>query len=193
MEFIQSREFFLRNPHKVATDVLGNELIYEDDFGRRSGKITEVEVYEAYTDEAAHSFSGKTIRNEALFLEGGHIYLHKIHTHICMDIVLSEKNVPNSVLIRSLEPIEGIEFMRKARNQTNIKNLTTGPGKLTKALGVNMTDNKIDLCSVNSHITLKKNTLRSSQIFRTTRIGISKDKGKLNRYYVKDSEFISRK
>jgi len=187
------RKIFLRNPHLVAVDLLGSELIHVTDQGEISGIITEVEVYEAFTDKSAHSYTGKSKRNEALFLEGGHLYLFKVHKHICLDIVTEKEGVPSSVLIRSLEPLKGIERMKELRSQGNIKNLTTGPGKLTQALDIEIELNKLDLCSSDSPLKIRWKDVSEEEIYKTTRIGISRDTEKLNRYYIKNNEYIPRK
>lgn len=193
MRKIKDRRFFQKSPKILAKNLLGKILVHESTEGLVSGMITEVEAYEAFIDQAAHSYIGKTKRNAVQFLDGGRVYLHMIHNKVCMDITADREGMPGSVLIRSLAPIDGIDIMINRREQNNIKNLTTGPGKLTQALGINMIYNGIDLCLESSPIYIADNGTKNFEIVQTTRIGISKSTEMLNRLYIKDNEFISRR
>ena len=193
MRKIKDRKFFQKSPRVLAKGLLGKILVHESREGVVSGMITEVEAYEGYMDQAAHSYKGKTKRNEAQFLDGGHIYLHTIHNRICMDIVAESEGVPGSVLIRSLEPLSGIDIMIERRGQSKIENLATGPGRLTQALGITMEYNKLDLCAKDSVIYIAEGDIEPFEIVQTTRIGISKSKDMPNRFYIKGNRFISKK
>jgi len=107
--------------------------------------------------------------------------------------VAEVENVPASVLMRSLEPLEGIEIMQARRNQTKIENLTTGPAKLTQALGIGMEWQKADLCKPGSKLYLADINKKDFEITQTTRVGISKSTERLNRFYITGCRFISRK
>lgn len=188
-----NREFFKRDPSVVAKDILGKILVYQTDRGILSGRITETESYEAYTDKSAHSYTGKSERNKSLYLEGGHLYLFKVHKYICLDIVTGEEGVPSSVLLRSLEPIEGVEAMKENRDKERLTELTTGPGKLVQALGIPIKYDGYDICKPNSKIYVVNDGYEVEEIVETTRVGISKAKDLLNRFYIKDNEYISKK
>ncbi|MCA9380863.1 DNA-3-methyladenine glycosylase [Candidatus Dojkabacteria bacterium] len=143
------QRFYNGTPVAVAKELLGKIIINTQDNKRLSGRIIEVEAYEADKDEAAHSFKGKTERNKSLFLDAGHIYVHSIHGQYCMDIVTDEIDIPTSVLIRALCQIEGIEVMKKNRNKEKLKELCSGPGKLMQALGLDKNADGINLLTQN--------------------------------------------
>lgn len=187
------RKFFKRDPSIVAQELLGKILVHETNQGNISGRITETESYGAYTDPSAHSYTGKSERNKSLYLEGGHLYLFKIHRYICMDIVTGEKEVPSSVLLRSLEPIGGIEVMKENRNREKLTELTTGPGKLVQALGIPFKYDGYDICKSESKIYVVDDGYDVEEIVQTTRVGISKAKELLNRYYIKNNKYVSKK
>lgn len=188
-----NRKFFKQDPSVVAKDILGKILVHETEQGILSGRITETESYEAYTDPSAHSYTGKSERNKSLYLEGGHLYLFKIHKYICMDIVTGEKGVPSSILLRSLEPLEGIEVMKENRNRQKLTELTTGPGKLVQALQVPFKCNGHDICESESKIYIVDDGYKVEEIVQTARVGISKAKDLLNRFYIKNNKFVSKK
>ncbi|MCB0749433.1 MAG: DNA-3-methyladenine glycosylase, partial [Ignavibacteriae bacterium] len=121
---VLKRSFFHQSPLIVAKMLLGKILVREIDGLKLSGRIVEVEAYEAYTDEAAHSYRGKTKRNMSLYKDAGHAYIHRIHMQNCIDIVTEPIDVPSSVLIRAIEPIEGIEIMKNNRKKEKIHELT---------------------------------------------------------------------
>jgi DNA-3-methyladenine glycosylase len=112
-----------------------------------------------------------------------------------MDIVTGDKNEPNSVLLRSLKPVEGIEIMKKKRNKERLIELTTGPGKLIEALSIPFNYDGYDICESYSKIYIVNDgyQITNKNIVRTTRIGISKSKELPNRFYIKNTNFISRK
>jgi len=152
-----------------------------------SGRIIEVEAYLAFEDEAAHSFKGETKRTKSLFSEPGIAYIYSIHQQVCFDVVCT---TPTSVLVRSLEPIEGIELMKELRGKVNLKDLTSGPGKLCKALGITKQHDGIDL--VNSEIYIVDDGFKSTEIIKSKRIGISKAQHHEYRFSI-ESEFLSKK
>jgi DNA-3-methyladenine glycosylase len=187
------RKFFKRDCITVSKELLGKIVVHDSKQGTVSGRITEVEAYEAYTDPSAHSYKGKTERNKSLYLEGGHLYLFKIHRYICMDIVTGEKDEPSSVLLRSLEPLEGIDIIKKNRGKQKLIELTTGPGKLVQALGIEYKYDGYDICQPDSKIYIVDDGYEVEDIVQTTRVGISKAKDLKNRFYIKNSKYISKK
>lgn len=140
---------FLGNPFKVATEVLlGSFLCSNVDGQLCVGKITELEVYIGAEDKACHAYlNRKTPRNAPMFEAGGCAYVFFVYgMYNQFNVVVSPQGEANAILIRSLEPIEGIDVMKKRRKCDKISNLTTGPGKLCQALGINREHNYIDLC-----------------------------------------------
>jgi len=149
------REFYLRSDTlAIAQDLIGKLLIVPTETGERvSGMIVETEAYLGEIDKAAHSFGGRrTARNEITYSFGGHAYVFFIYgMYFQFNVVCGPKDSPHVVLIRALEPVEGVEIMRERRLRKNPdgkmpdKNLTSGPGKLCIALDINRRLNGADL------------------------------------------------
>lgn len=190
---ILNKAFFERSPLLVAPDLLGKILVRKCNSQVISGRIVEVEAYLAFSDEAAHGYRGKTKRNTSLFKEPGHSYVHSIHMQNCLDIVTEKADVPSSVLIRALEPLEGIELMKEFRKKENIRDLTTGPGKLTQALQITKEFDGVDITDSNSLLWVIDDGFPQKNIVQGKRIGISKAKDSEYRFYIKESSYISKK
>ncbi len=134
------QDFFERETIQVAIDLLGCTLVRMTAKGiPLKGKIVETEAYLGREDSCSHSYGGrKTERTQVMYLSGGHAYVYFTYgMHHCFNIVTEKKGNPEAVLIRALEPLEGISLMRKNRKQKEIQNLTSGPGKLCQALQIN--------------------------------------------------------
>jgi DNA-3-methyladenine glycosylase len=143
------REFYLREETiTIARDLLGKLLVLNDEKGQRiSGMIVETEAYMGEIDRAAHSFGGRrTARNEITYAAGGHVYVFFIYgMYYQLNFVTGPPDHPHVVLIRGIEPIEGVEIMRERRRPMLDKNLTSGPGKLCIAFGIDRSLNGEDL------------------------------------------------
>lgn len=193
------RNFYTRDVITVAEELLGKILVKKDGRQFLAGRIVEVEAYDGRTDEAAHTFTGKTKRNEIMFGEGGFFYVYFTYgTHFCCNVVTGWKNHGTAVLIRAVEPISGIKKMsinRFGRNLLNEKerfNLTNGPGKVCQAMGINKTHYGIDLTGDKIFI-LDNPNLGRDQIVITKRVGIKKSADLPWRFYIKDNLYVSRK
>ena len=187
------KSFYTKPTLSLAKELLGYILVKETNEGIASGVIVETEAYLGNADQAAHSFQNRrTKRTEIMFHEPGLIYTHQMHTHTLINVVTGPVGTPESVLIRAVEPLGGIELMLKRRPVSNIKNLTSGPGKLTKALGITMDDyGKAIYNSSLSIIEGKKPT----KIEKGTRIGIDNSgeaKEYPYRFWVPGNPFVSR-
>ncbi|MCP3738442.1 DNA-3-methyladenine glycosylase [Rossellomorea sp. BNER] len=138
---VVKREFFQRPTLDLAADLLGCLLVKDTEEGVASGYIVETEAYMGPLDRAAHSYNNRrTKRTEVMFFEAGHVYTYVMHTHCLVNVVSGELEKPEAILIRAVEPFEGIELMYKRRGMMKETNLTSGPGKLTKALGISKED-----------------------------------------------------
>jgi len=134
-------EFFQQPTLKLAEALLGCKLVKETKDGIAAGMIVETEAYIGPMDKAAHSYNNRrTTRTEIMFHESGLVYTYVMHTHCLFNIVSGGAGNPEAVLVRAVEPLEGVDLMIKRRGMPNSVNLTNGPGKLTKALGINMSD-----------------------------------------------------
>ena len=144
-----SHDFYLRDDAiAVSRDLLGKLLVVmSDDCRRVSGIITETEAYLGAADKAAHSYGGRrTKRNEVTYAAGGHVYVFFIYgMYFQLNFVTGPEDVPHVTLIRAVEPVEGIDLMRERRGPMPDKNLTSGPGKLCIALGIDRSLNGEDL------------------------------------------------
>lgn len=136
-----NESFFQQPTLLLAESLLGCLLVKETKEGIASGFIVETEAYRGPLDRAAHSWNNRrTKRTEIMYAKAGHVYTYVMHTHCLVNVVCGEIDVPEAVLIRAVEPYEGIDLMMERRGGTSMTNLTSGPGKLTKALGIHMID-----------------------------------------------------
>ncbi|WP_077620594.1 DNA-3-methyladenine glycosylase [Bacillus sinesaloumensis] len=141
MNDILPESFFHKPTLDLAKALLGCILVKHTDQGVASGYIVETEAYKGPEDRAAHSYNNKrTKRTEVMFGKPGHVYTYQMHTHCLVNVVSSEMEKPEAILIRAVEPVQGIDLMYERRGEMPSKNLTNGPGKLTKALGITMED-----------------------------------------------------
>lgn len=168
-----SREFYQRNTLEVARELLGKQLVHHTPEGIAAGKIIEVEAYMGPDDAASHSYKGlRSKRTEIMFGPGGFAYVYLIYgMYHCFNIITNISGEPHAVLIRALEPFEGIELMKKRRKTAVPKNLCSGPGKLCSALGITSADNRTDLCGDSLYL-LDGSKILESDIVATPRINI---------------------
>lgn len=193
-----SRRFYTRpDTVAVARDLLGKLIVVPDGTGSRvSAMIVETEAYLGIEDRAAHSYGGRrTDRNEVTYAIGGHVYVFFIYgMYYQLNIVTGKIDSPHVVLIRAVEPVEGIETMRKRRGPMKDSNLTSGPGKLCIALGVDRSLNGEDLFG--DRICLEKyRKFSDRQIAVGTRIGIDyagDDAKRPLRFWIKENPYVSR-
>jgi len=192
------KSFYVRDVVEVAEDLLGKTLIRKVNGKILAGIIVEVEAYDA-DDEASHSFNGRSQRNDVMFEEGGLLYVYFIYgVHFCCNIVTGKTKHGAAVLIRAVEPLNHLDILAKNRfGKTSITdkekiNLTNGPAKLCQAFRIGRAENGIDLTGDEIYI-LNAPKLNKNQIVQTTRIGITKSKDILWRFYIKDNPFVSKK
>ncbi|WP_100399106.1 DNA-3-methyladenine glycosylase [Bacillus sp. FJAT-44742] len=130
-------DFYQKSTLTLAKSLLGHILIKETKEGVTAGYIVETEAYMGPEDRAAHSFNNRrTKRTEVMFGPPGYVYTYVMHTHCLVNVVSGEPGKPEAVLIRAVEPFLGIELMYERRGDKKEKDLTNGPGKLTKAFGI---------------------------------------------------------
>lgn len=143
-----TREFYMRSGLTVARELIGKQLVHQTREGTTKGIIVEVEAYMGSCDAAAHSYQfPHTPRTAVQYGPGGYAYLYTIYgMHTCMNVVANGPDCPESVLIRALQPTEGIELMKKRRQKDNLLQLCSGPGKLTQAMGITKSHYGEDLC-----------------------------------------------
>ena len=173
------RKFYINDTRQVAKDLLGKELVRK--IGRQvlSGIITETEAYRGKDDPASHAAIKMTNRNKVMFGHAGMSYVYFTYgNHFMLNAVAkNEKNNAGAVLIRSIEPQEGIKLMIKNRKTSIISNLTNGPGKLTQAMNITKEQNNIDLTKKSP--VFITDGIRPKKILKKSRIGITKGTEKL--------------
>lgn len=191
---IISQSFYDRDPIIVAQDLLGKFLIRKINGNFLVGKITETEAYLSSGDSAAHNFKGKTKRNESLYKNGGHAYVHSMRQYCLIDVVTESSDKPGSVLIRAVDPVEGIDMMKKHRNEENDDNLTNGPGKVCAAFNITRQLDGIDLTDFRGGLFISSSEDRlPEKITISSRIGISTAKDMPLRFYLSESAHVSKK
>jgi DNA-3-methyladenine glycosylase len=193
------RSFYTRNLLTVAKELLGKILVKYNNEETISGRIVEVEAYDGSIDEAAHTFRGKTKRNEIMFKEGGYLYVYFTYgNHFCSNIVTGREGRGTAVLIRAVEPLDGIDLMIKNRykrgllNEKERYNLTSGPGKVCGAFGIDRKHYGMDLTG-NEIYLLNQPKISVDKIIITKRIGIKKSVDLPWRFYIKNNPYTSRK
>ncbi|MDQ1470662.1 MAG: DNA-3-methyladenine glycosylase [Bryobacterales bacterium] len=183
------REFYARPTADVARDLIGNVLVH----GETAGIIVETEAYPGGEDLASHSAAGITERTRVIFGPPGHAYVYLSYgMHECLNIVAEPDGQPGCVLIRALEPVAGLQIMGTRRPAAkNVRDLTSGPGKLTRALGITRAHYGVDLTRGN--LTVQDPADRIPlEIQVTSRIGITKCADLPLRFLAKGSPFVSR-
>jgi DNA-3-methyladenine glycosylase len=180
---------------ELARFLLGKLVVRELPEGAVSGRIVETEAY-VIGDAAGHAYRGVTQRNRALFLERGHAYVYLAYGVSWMLNVSSEApGTGAGVLIRALEPVEGVAIMRQNRGVERLRDLTRGPGRLAQALRIDRSLDGLDLCEQGpvwlAHGDLKSGEIGAKNIGESVRIGLSKEAHRVLRFYVRGSPFVS--
>lgn len=197
------RTFYNRNTVDVARELLGKVLARKINGLTLKGRIVETEAYLGVIDKAAHSYGGKkTKRVEIMYGPPGRAYIYLIYgMYYCFNVVTKEEGVPEAVLIRGIEPLEGIETMSQNRYDKSLsqltscqyKNLSNGPGKLCIAMNLDKSLNGEDLCG--NRLYIEEGLVDDFNIVSCKRIGIDyaeEAKDFLLRFYIKNNKFVSK-
>ena len=180
-----NRSFFARSVHKVAPDLIGATLLIDG----AGGRIVEVEAYH-HTDPAAHSFSGQTARNAVMFGPPGKAYVYRSYgIHWCLNFVCEAEGSASAVLIRAIEPLEGLAKMRRRRGLSDERLLCSGPGRLGEALAVTHAHNGLALDRAPFELIAHQG---KPEITTGVRIGITKAADLPWRYGLAGSRFLSK-
>jgi DNA-3-methyladenine glycosylase len=189
---ILRRSFFHRDPRLVAPELLNKVLAAEDG---RSGRIVEVEAYAGAIDPAAHTFRGKTPRNATMFGPPGHMYVYFTYgMHWCCNTVCGDEGEGSGVLIRALEPLTGLDRMRAARPRAKRdRDLCSGPGRLTQAMGITGEQNGIDLIGGHDGFAvIDDDVAPPANVAGSARIGITRGTDLLWRWAVPGNPYVSK-
>ena len=203
MEMKLERSFYERDTLTVAKELLSCILVHITPEGITSGKIVETEAYMGPEDKGSHSYNGRhTPRMDPLYKTGGFAYIYQLHGYnYCINVVTRKEGIPQAVLIRAVEPVEGMELMAERRKIdasdakiSKLKNLTNGPSKLCQAMNIDTSLNGIDLCGEEVFIT--NHAVRDSEkIVATPRIHIDyaeEYRDKPWRFLLQGNPFVSR-
>ncbi|MGH6684094.1 MAG: DNA-3-methyladenine glycosylase [Pseudolabrys sp.] len=179
----------------LARYLIGKLVVRALPEGTTSGRIVETEAY-VIGDAAGHAYRGMTPRNRSLFLERGHAYVYLAYGISYMLNVSSDRpGIGTGVLIRALEPLDGIRIMQRNRGIERLRDLARGPGRLAAALRIDRRLDGLDLCRKGplylAHGEREAGEIRARDIGHSTRIGISKEADRLLRFYLRDSPFVS--
>jgi DNA-3-methyladenine glycosylase len=190
-----SPDFFDRSPAIVARDLLGMHLCRKLGTSLLRSRITETEAYLAEGDAASHSAVGVRPRNRWMFGPPGSLYVFTIHARFCLNAVTESEGIGSAVLIRSLEPLEGIELMKQRRQREKTRELTCGPARLCEAYGIDLSHNGL-LLYQRKQLWLESPNVSKVQptesVEATPRIGLSKAKELPLRFILKGNSFLSR-
>jgi DNA-3-methyladenine glycosylase len=175
----------------LARYLIGKVLVRESPEGVLSGRIVETEAY-VVGDAAGHAYRGMTRRNRSLFLERGHAYVYLAYgTSYMLNVSSEAPGIGAGVLIRALEPLEGIPIMRANRGIDRLRDLARGPGRLAAALRIDRRLDGLDLCREGPLWLRGDDDSEPGEIGQSVRIGIARDADRLLRFYLSDSPFVS--
>jgi len=180
------KKFYNQHTVELAKALLGKYFV----FGKLKGIIVETEAYLYKDDPGCHASRGLTPRNAPMFGPAGHIYVYLIYgMYHCLNIVSGKTGEGEAVLIRALEPVEGIPLMQKRRKTTKLENLCSGPGKLTQAFGITKKHNNLSV--LDGPIQIYNSRLKP-EITASTRIGLSAGKELELRFFIAGNKFVSK-
>ena len=187
------KSFYERDPATVARELLGKTLVRRLNHQTLSGKIVETEAYYGVNDPASKAYKGRKIFNELMFLDVGKAFIYMVHGNWLLNIVAHPKGDVGAVLIRAIEPLQGIEAMKKNRGVKDLYALTSGPGKLTRALGITKEQNGLDVTKAENEIAVFEGVVEEDfEIGTSHRIGVKKDLPQELRFYIKGNKFVSK-
>ena len=195
---ILNEEFYRQEAVTVAKELIGKKLVRKMDDKIIESKIVETEAYMGPEDKASHAYNNKrTKRTETMFAEGGIAYIYLIYgMYYCLNIVTERKGKPEAVLIRAVEPLLGLDIIKKNRDIKSQKreDLTNGPGKLCQALEIDKSLNGVNF-TTNKELYIEKGEENNFEIGKGKRVNIDyaeEYKDKLWRFYLKGSSFLSK-
>ena len=194
------RGFYARDTLTVARSLLGRRLVRMLEGERISGRIVETEAYIGEDDEASHANPGPTERNASMYMEAGHGYVYLIYgMYHCFNIVSEREGFPAAVLVRALEPLEGLDLMQERRGSVGARSeteLTSGPGRLCQALAIDRRHDGIDLCAPGSPVFLEPGDPVAAEVVATgPRVNVRGDKAAVEapwRFWIEGNPHVSR-
>lgn len=186
------RDFYSRDPSLVAEELLGKIIVRRTDEEDLSGMIVETEAYYGDEDPASRAYRGRKNYNRPMFEEPGRLFIYMVHTHWLLNIVAHTEGEVGAVLIRAIEPLDGVETMMRNRGMNDLRSLTDGPGKLTRALGVTKELHGRDITDPDCELTVKQGKNGDYEIGTSHRIGVTEDLPQELRFFIEGNRFVSR-
>ena len=175
---------------ELARFLIGKIVVHDVPAGRLSGRIVETEAYPP-GDPAGHHFRGPTPRIKSMYLAQGHVYVFfNYGAHFMLNVVSEPPGIAGAILIRALEPLEGIEIMQQHRRTMHLLDLTRGPGRLAAALQIDRSHDGLDLCA-DGALWLGISNRLCGGVGKSVRIGITRAADKLLRYYERGNPYVS--
>ena len=190
---ILPRRFYERDPEVVAKDLLGKIIVRKLDDNILSGMIVETEAYYGPGDPASRAYDGMKNFNRPMWLDPGVAFIYNVHKYWMFNVVAHEPGGVGAVLIRAVEPLDGVEIMMKNRGvYDKLIELTSGPGRFTVAFKIDKSLNGTDVTSVENPIYIADNKVQF-EISSSKRIGVKADLDRDLRFYIKGNKFVSKK
>ncbi len=190
------RAFFRQGAEAAAQALLGKLLVHDGAAGRTVGRIVETEAYLSASDPGSHAFRGQTARNASMFGPPGHAYVYFVYgMHHCFNVVTGPAGVGEAVLVRALEPLEGVALMRARRGVHTDRDLCNGPAKLVQAMGLERDHDGIDLLAGDVglfHARRGAARFAEREIVRTVRVGLTRGSELELRFYLRGDPCVSR-
>jgi DNA-3-methyladenine glycosylase len=187
-----SRDFYERNPKEVSRELLGQLLVRRGRDGICVGRIVETEAYLAHGDPACHSHRGMNRKNATMFGPPGHLYVYPIHARHCLNTVTEQRHVASAVLIRAVEPLEGVALMAGRRGACDLLDLARGPARLCEAFNVDRQLDGWDLTRGTRIWIAAAATVDRDSIAVSQRVGVTSAQDLELRFFLRGSRFVSK-
>jgi len=187
------REFYDRDPVEVAMGLLGKILVNRSDEGMVTGRIVETEAYLAKDDSACHAARGRNRKNASMFGPPGHAYVYPIHARYCFNVVTEQEDVASAVLVRAVEPLDGIPLMKQRRVRDGLREIANGPAKLCEAFDIDRARDGWDL-TIGDEFCIQRDgefDLGQFDVGRSERIGVTSAHDLPLRFFFKGNAFVS--
>ncbi len=186
------QSFYERDTATVARELLCNVLVHRASEGLTSGRIVEVEAYYGKGDPASRASRRRTRLNEIMWWRGGLAFVYMVHANWLFNVTTEREGVPGAVLIRALEPASGVKLMHRRRRVSNERELTSGPGKLTRAMGITREHHGLDLTDARSELVIVGGEVERFEVASSHRIGVSADLERKLRFYISSNPYVSK-
>jgi len=185
------RSFYERDAALVAQGLLGKTLFHMSAEGVTSGRIVETEAYYGSRDPASRAYRKRTKLNELMWWPGGFAFVYMVHNNWMFNVTAEHEGVPGAVLLRAVEPLDGLELMKLRRGMEDERLLTSGPGRMTEAMGITREHHKIDMTK-SRVLAIADAEPGKHSIGRSHRVGVSADLKIKLRFYIDGNRFVSR-